>query len=57
MQLSETDIDRFIFLYKTTFGQDISPQEAQEQGLKLTRLMRLIYQPISKSDLKNLNHN
>lgn len=36
-------------IYKKEFGQEISYDDAREQGTKLLRLFGLIYRPIPKS--------
>lgn len=47
--LSKGAILEYQAIYKKQFGEKISYEEAQEQGIKLLRLFGLIYQPIPKS--------
>ena len=47
MVLSEEDIREFQKLYKIQFGKDISDAEAYEKGVKLLRLMKVIYKPMT----------
>lgn len=42
--------------YKKEFGREISYEEAQEQGTKLLRLFKLIYQPVPKDWITNRNN-
>ena len=46
--LSKKAIEEYQAIHKKEFGVEISEQEAQEQGMKLLRLFKLIYQPIPK---------
>ena len=45
MVLSEIDIAKFQELYKKHFGIDISREEALDQGMKLLRLVSIVYKP------------
>ncbi len=52
--LSKQAIIDFQKCWKDQFGEDISDQKAQEEGIKLLRLFKIIYRPISKKDwIKN----
>lgn len=42
-------------IYKKEFGEEISLEEAAEQGMKLLKLFEIIYRPIKKSGLKVKN--
>ena len=53
MQLTTEHISQFQVLYKEQFGEDISKEEAQEQALKLLRLVQLIYKPMTKQEFLN----
>lgn len=46
--LSKKAITEYQEIYKKEFGVKISEQQAQEQGIKLLRFFKLIYQPIPK---------
>jgi len=50
--LSDEQIKQFQALYKDTFGQDISKEEALRKGTKLVRLFEIVYQPITKEQYK-----
>ncbi len=50
--LSDEQISKFQTLYKKRFGKEISREKAIEQGIKLIRLVELVYKPITKADLK-----
>ncbi len=41
--LSEEQIRKFQTLYKNRFGNEISRDEANEKGVKLIRLVELVY--------------
>ena len=52
MVLSNEQVAEFQKIYTSYFGKDISKEEAYEKGIKLLRLMLLIYKPITE---KNFN--
>ena len=54
MQLSELKIKQFQELYKNRFNVELSKQEALEKTEKLIRLIELIYKPITKQQLHQL---
>ena len=54
MHLTHEDITKFQSLYKKHFGEDFSYEQAHEEGIKLVRLMQLIYKPMTKEDLESL---
>ena len=54
MHLTEEDITKFQRLYKKHFGEEISREQAHEEGIKLVRLMQLIYKPMTKADYEKL---
>jgi len=51
MLLENKYITEFQIIYEKTYHQKIGFKEAQEQLIKLMRLMEIIYQPISKKSL------
>lgn len=54
MTLSDEQIKSFQDIYRRQFGKEISREEALEQGIKLVRLMRLIYQPMTENEQQQL---
>jgi len=54
MVLSDEQIINFQMLYKSKFGKEISQAEACEKGIKLIRLVQLIYKPITEDEYKIL---
>ena len=52
--LSDERITKFQTLYKNRFGKEISREEAYEQGVKLVRLVKLIYKPIAEAEFNQL---
>lgn len=52
--LSHEQITKFQTLYKNRFGKKISKEEAYEQGIKLIRLVELIYKPMTEDEYKKL---
>ena len=54
MVLSDEDIAKFQQLYKNQYGTEISKEEAYEQGIKLVRLMSLIYKPMTEEEYNTI---
>jgi len=52
--LSHEQITKFQTLYKNRFGREISREEAYEQGVKLMRLVELIYKPMTEVEYRQL---
>lgn len=50
MQLTDQDITKFQALYQSEFSMEISREEAYEKGIKLIRLVKLIYKPMTKEE-------
>lgn len=50
MQLTDENITEFQMLYQKHFGKDISKEDAYEQGIKLLRLMSLMYRPMTQAE-------
>jgi len=52
--LSDKQITKYQTLYKNRFGKDISRKEAFDMGVKLIRLVRLIYKPMTENEYQKL---
>ncbi len=52
--LSEEQIKEFQGIYKNYYGKEISRDEAYEQGVKLIRLIQLIYKPMTEIEFQQL---
>ncbi len=52
--LTDQQITKFRAIYKARFHKDLSRDEALEKGIKLVRLMQLIYKPMTESDYQKL---
>ncbi len=50
MVLSDEDIEKFQTLYKSEFGIEIGKEDAYEKGIKLLRLMSIIYKPMTQEE-------
>ena len=50
MTLSDEDIVKFQVLYKSEFGVEISREDAYEKGIKLLRLMSIVYKPMTEEE-------
>ena len=50
MILSDEDIVKFQALYKSEFGMEISREDAYEKGVKLLRLMSIVYKPMTEKE-------
>ncbi len=54
MSLTEEQITKFQAIYNARFHREISREEAYEQGVKLMRLVELIYTPITETEYQAL---
>ncbi|MEX2210026.1 MAG: hypothetical protein WD846_04045 [Patescibacteria group bacterium] len=54
MHLTDEDIDGFRRIYKKRFGEDISREEAREEGSSLLRLMKVVYKPVTQEQVDSL---
>ena len=52
--LSEKQVTRFRALYSSCLGENIDLQKAHKEGIKLLRLIELIYKPITKNEYEQL---
>jgi len=52
--LSDEQIIKFQTLWKNRFDKEISREEAYEKGVKLIRLVELIYKPMTKTEYQQL---
>ena len=50
MTLTDEDIAKFQTLYKSEFGMEITPEVAYEKGIKLLRLMSIVYKPMTEKE-------
>jgi len=47
MRLTDEHIRKFQKIYKARFGKDLTDDEAREKGMKIVRLMQIIYKPMT----------
>lgn len=52
--LSQEQVSKFQMLYKNRFDKEISREEAYEKGVKLLRLVQLIYKPMIEEEHQRL---
>ena len=52
MYLTDDEVLQFQTIYRKSFGKEISREEALERGIKLVRLVEIIYKPMTKADYK-----
>jgi len=52
MELSDEQVAKFRAICMKQFGRELSKHEAYEGGIKLVRLMTIIYKPITKQDVE-----
>lgn len=48
--LLTSDIEKFQSLYRSEFGIELSKEDAYEKGVKLLRLMSIVYRPMTESE-------
>lgn len=52
MRLSDESVGRFIGIYKTHYGMELSVDEARSMATNLIRVYRLILQPVPDAEAK-----
>ena len=52
MVLLDEDIIKFQALYGSEFGMEISREDAYEKGIKLLRLMSIVYRPMTEKEFE-----
>ncbi|MFA4880447.1 MAG: hypothetical protein WC650_02385 [Candidatus Doudnabacteria bacterium] len=52
--ITDVQIAKFQTLYKNRFGKTISREEAFDMGVKLIRLVELIYKPMKENEYQEL---
>lgn len=52
--LSDEQIKKFQMLYHKRFGKEISREEAYEKGIKLMRMVELIYKPMTEAEYQQV---
>lgn len=55
MDLSDEQISEFQEIYKEHFGTEISKEDAYQNGIKLLRLVELIYKPDDEAPQVEIN--
>lgn len=54
--LTEEQITKFQTLYRKRFGKEISREQALEKGIKLIRLIEIIYKPMTEAEFQQLQN-
>ncbi len=52
--LSEEHLKKYQTIYKKCYGEDISREDALEQGTKLINLLKITYKPMTKEEFDQL---
>ena len=54
--IAENDLQQYQAIFKAKFGQTISPEQAQEQGVKLLQLLEIVIedQKLALTKIKNI---
>lgn len=50
MQITDTQLNKFIELYQKEFGVELDRESAYQKGLQVLQMMKSIYKPITKND-------
>jgi len=54
MLLTKEQVEKFQEIYRKSFGEEISYQDALAGGISLVNLMKIIYKPITQKDYDDL---
>lgn len=52
--LTDGQITKFQTIYRNRFGKEISREDVLDRGIKLVRLIKIIYSPITKREYQDL---
>jgi len=52
MSLTDEQIKSFQTLWRVRFGTEISREDAYEKGIKLLRLVELVYKPMTEAEFE-----
>lgn len=52
--LTDEQVTKFQDIYRKRFGKEISRADALEKGIKLVRMMEIIYKSITKKEFNEL---
>lgn len=55
MSLSQEAIDKYKQIYKKNFGEEISDEQAREEGESLISLFKVIYRPLPDTSKEGIN--
>jgi hypothetical protein len=50
MGLSDEQVRKYQKIHKSVFGKEISTKDAYDQGIKLVRLLSIIYTPMTEEE-------
>lgn len=53
MKLSKKALDEFKAIYKAEYGVELSDSEALDKGIRLLRLFKAVYRPITNTTQNN----
>jgi len=54
MNLTDQQITKFQAIYKARFHKDIDRKKAYDMGIKLVRMMQIVYKPMTIADFEQL---
>ena len=54
MVLSDEQIEKYRRIHKSYFGKGITKEHAYEQGIKLVRLLSIIYKPMTEEEFESI---
>jgi len=54
MKLTDQQITKFQALYKARFHKDIDREKAYDMGIKLVRMMQIVYKPMTVANFEQL---
>lgn len=54
MKLTDQQITKFQALYKARFHKNVDRKKAYDMGIKLVRMMQIIYKPMTVADFERL---
>lgn len=54
MHITDSHLQKFMDLYELRFGESITKEEALRKGLKILRLIKTLYEPMTQEEFERL---
>lgn len=56
MHITDNQLQKFMDLYESRFGEKIGKEEALRKGLRFLRLIKTLYEPMTQEEFERLKN-